>query len=89
MGTILTTCTVGFTLLYFRKIRAAFFREGVLLGVAFVGCNILFDLPMFSFGPMQMSLRDYFSQIGIAYFSMAVISIGFGYAFQRSRGAGI
>jgi hypothetical protein len=44
---------VGFTLLYFRKTRTAFLREGVLLGLTFVGCDILFDLPMFLAGPMR------------------------------------
>jgi len=40
MGMVLTLCAVGFTLLYFRKVCAAFLREGVLLGLAFVTCNI-------------------------------------------------
>jgi hypothetical protein len=83
MGMVLTLCTVGFTLLYFRKIRTAFFREGVLLGLAFVACNILFDLPMFLAGPMRMPPERYFAEIGIAYFSMAIISIGVGCALRR------
>src|SRR6266446_9234447 len=83
MSMVLTACTVGFTLLYFRKIQTAFLREGILLGVAFVACNILFDLPMFSAGPMQMPLAPYFKDIGIAYLTMPIISIGFGYAFHR------
>jgi len=76
-------CSVGFTLLYFRKIRTAFFREGLLLGLAFVACNILFDLPMFLAGPMQMPPERYFTQIGVAYLSMAIISIGFGSALRQ------
>lgn len=85
MGMVLTGCTVGFTLLYFRKVRGPFFREGVLLGMAFVACNILFDLPMFSAGPMQMPLKRYFEEIGISYFSMAIIAIGFAYGLQKSK----
>lgn len=83
MGTVLTLCAVGFTLLYFRKIRTAFLREGVLLGLTFVVCNILFDLPMFLAGPMRMPPGRYFTEIGIAYFSMAIISIGFGCGLRR------
>jgi hypothetical protein len=82
MGIVLPACTVAFTLLYFRKIQTAFFREGVLLGLAFVACNISFDLPMFSFGPMMMPLHQYLKDIGIAYLSMPIISIGFGFALQ-------
>ena len=85
MGIMLTLCTVGLTLLYFRKIRTAFFREGVLLGLAFVACNILFDLPMFLAGPMRMPPERYFAEIGIAYFSMAIISIGVACALRQSE----
>ena len=85
MSMVLTLFTVGFTVLYFRKIRTAFLREGVLLGLAFVACNIGFDLPMFVAGPMRMPLEHYFTEIGIGYFSMAFISIGFGCALRQSK----
>jgi hypothetical protein len=85
MGIVLTCCTVLFTLLYFRRVRAEFIREGVLLGLAFLVCNILFDLPLFMAGPMQMPLPRYLKDIGIAYLSMPVVSVGFGYALQKFR----
>jgi len=85
MCVVLTTCTVGFTVLYFRSVRSGFVREGVLLGLAFFACNILFDLPMFSAGPMQIPLSRYWCDIGIAYLSMPIMSIGFGRGFQRTR----
>jgi hypothetical protein len=85
IGVVLTISTVLFTLLYFRRVQAAFVREGLLLGVAFVACNILFDLPMFLSGPMQMPSGDYMRDIGLAYLSMPVVSVGFGYALQREH----
>jgi hypothetical protein len=85
IGVVLTISTVLFTLLYFRKVQAAFIREGWLLGVAFVVCNILFDLPMFLSGPMQMSTGEYMRDIGLAYLSMPVVSVGFGYVLQREH----
>ena len=85
MGIVLTTCTVAFTLLYFRKIETDHFREGILLGLAFIACNILFDLPMFSFGPMTMPLHQYLKDIGIAYLCMPVVSVGFGYALEKFK----
>ena len=85
MGIVLTSCTVLFTLLYFRRVRVEFIREGILLGSTFLGCNIVFDLPLFMVGPMQMSLPRYLKDIGIAYLSMPIVSIGFGYALQRLR----
>jgi hypothetical protein len=85
MGFVLTTCTVVFTTLYFRRIQTAFIREGVLLGLAFVTCNILFDLPMFLAGPMRMPWFRYLKDIGIAYLSMPVVSVAFGCALQRLK----
>jgi len=82
MAFLLTACTVAFTTLYFRKVKADFLRDGCLLGLAFVVCNLFFDVPMFSAGPMQMPLLRYLKDIGIAYLSMPIISIGFGYVLQ-------
>ena len=82
MGFVLTSCTVAFTILYFRRVHAGFLREGSLLGLVFVACNLLFDLPMFSAGPMKMPLLQYLKEIGLAYLSMPIISIGFGYVLQ-------
>lgn len=83
MGLVLTLCTVFFIGLYFRRIRSAFAREGILLGLSFFSCNILFDLPMFMAGPMQMPFLHYLKNIGVAYLSMPVMSIAFGWALQR------
>jgi hypothetical protein len=88
MSFVLTGCTVGFTALYFRKVQAAFLCEGILLGLAFAGCNIAFDLPMFLAGPMQMPLPRYLQDIGLAYLSMPIISLGFGYVLETHQAQG-
>ncbi len=85
MGFMLTSCTVGFTILYFCKINTHFLREGVLFAAAFLACNILCDLPMLSFGPMQMPLTRYFKEIGIAYLSMPIVAVGVGYILKRAQ----
>lgn len=88
MGLVVTTCSVLFISLYFRKIKEAFFREAIYLGVTFVVCNILFDLPMFMAGPMKMPLLSYFGNIGVAYLSMLIISAGFGFALRQFQKGG-
>lgn len=88
IGVVLTLSTVLFTVRYFRNVQMAFVREGVLLGLAFIVCNILFDLPMFLSGPMKMPLGDYMKDIGLAYLSMPVVSIGLGYVLHRERDKG-
>lgn len=87
IGVVLTLSTVFFTARYFRNVQTAFVREGVLLGLAFIVCNILFDLPMFLSGPMKMPLGDYMKDIGLAYLSMPVVSIGFACVLQREHAA--
>lgn len=83
MGIVMTACTVAFTIFYFRKINSGFLREGIVLGAAFLACNLLFDLPMFSFGPMRMPLARYLKDIGLAYLNMPIIAFGVGYILQR------
>ena len=84
MSFVLTGCAVALTTIYFRKVRGGFLRAGILLGCAFVCANILCDLPMFSFGPMEMPLSRYFAEIGLAYLIMPIISIGYGYALKQA-----
>lgn len=85
MGIVLTSCTVGFTVFYFQKVKSGFLREGVQLGAAFLACNLLFDLPMFSFGPMQMPFFHYLKEIGLAYLSMPIIALGVGCILHRAQ----
>jgi hypothetical protein len=83
IGVVLTISTVLFTVLYFRRAGKDFVKEGVRLGVSFLVCNILFDLPMFLAGPMKMPLGAYMKDIGLAYLSMPVISVGFALGVRR------
>lgn len=84
VGVCLAISTVLFTVLYFRKVKADYLREGALLGVAFLACNIVFDLFLFMEGPMKMSLADYMQDIGLAYLAMPVVSIGTAVAIRDS-----
>ena len=61
--------------LYFRK-RAVSVREAALVGVVWFAINLIFDYPMFSHGPMQMSAGAYYSEIGLTYLAIPIFSIG-------------
>lgn len=82
VGVCLAFSTVLFTVLYFRKVRSSYVQEGALLGLAFVVCNILFDLLLFMEGPMKMSFSDYMMDIGLAYLSMPIVTVGVGILLQ-------
>ena len=54
---------IGF---YFRR-RAPAFREALCVGVLWFAMNLVFDYPMFAYGPMQMTPLAYYSEIGLGY----------------------
>ncbi len=66
VGVFLAISTVLFTVFFFRKVQTGYMREGVFLGLAFLVCNIVFDLCLFMEGPMKMSFTDYMMDIGLA-----------------------
>jgi hypothetical protein len=76
MPVVVTLCTTTFTLRYFRKIDGAYLREGVLLGICWFLICIAIDLLLFTWGPMQMSVADYFKDIGLTYLIIPTITVG-------------
>ena len=51
---------------YFRN-QSVSVREAVLVGALWFFMNLAFDYPMFAYGPMKMTARSYYSEIGLAY----------------------
>jgi hypothetical protein len=51
---------------YFRN-RSVSVREAVLVGALWFAMNLVFDYPMFAYGPMEMTARSYYSEIGLGY----------------------
>ena len=70
---------VVFAVLYGRQVKGIVLEEWVRLGVLWLAISIAIDLLMFSWGPMKMTLIDYFKDIGFTYLAIPVITTGFGY----------
>ncbi len=69
---------------YFKKINADYFKEGIFVGFAWFGINILLDLLILI--PMSgMSITDYFTQIGIRYLAIPAMSIAVGTALENKK----
>lgn len=51
---------------YFRN-RPVVVREALLVGALWLVMNLVFDYPMFAFGPMKMTALGYYSEIGLVY----------------------
>ena len=68
---------------YFKRINTDFLKEGITVGVVWFAINILLDLLVLI--PMSgMSIPDYFTQIGIRYLVMPVMSITIGVALKNN-----
>lgn len=79
MPVVLTITAVVFSYLYLKNIDMNFIKEGVIIGLAWLIISIAIDLPMFMWGPMQMTFTAYMMDIGTTYLIIPAITIGFGY----------
>jgi uncharacterized membrane protein YpjA len=64
-------------------VAAGFLREGIFIGVVWLAINLLIDLPLFSAGPMAMSLSDYTKDIGLTYLIIPIVTVGYGYLLGK------
>lgn len=79
MPVVLAAATVFFAHRYFKGVRARFAKEGLLLGLVWMGINVAIDLPlMLSPSPMQMRLPEYVADIGLTYVLIPIITTGIG-----------
>jgi len=67
---------------YFRSHPVAL-REAVLVGALWAAMNLLFDYPMFAFGPMKMTMAGYYSEIGLSYLAFPALAFGAGRLARR------
>lgn len=69
---------------YFKKIVTSYLKEGIIVGLTWFGINILLDLLVLI--PMSgMSVTDYFTQIGLRYLVIPVMSIMVGASLANKK----
>ena len=83
MPIALALFAVMFANRYFQHCAASPLREGFALGAIWLVMNWLLDWPLFSFGPMRMSMVNYMADIGLTYLMLPIITVGIG--FQATR----
>ncbi len=77
-------CTVVFSAVYLRKIKADFLKEGIVVGIVWLVICLIFDLLLFMEGPMKMTFADYMMDIGLVYLTVPTITVGFGWLLGKS-----
>ncbi|WP_340819602.1 hypothetical protein [Methanolobus sp. WCC4] len=82
---VVTGAFVGVVLAvrYFRDVETDYVNEGILLGVIWLVVNLVLDLTMVSGGFFQMTVVQYFTDIGMRYLAMPIYTIGIGYALMQ------
>ena len=80
MPVIISIVTSFFAFKYLSKVENNFVKESFYFGIIVTVINWLIDvLLMLSPSPMQMTLSDYFQDIGFTYFMILPITLGFGF----------
>lgn len=80
MPVIISIATSFFAFKYFSKVESDFIKEGFYFGIVVTVINWIIDaVLMLSPSPMQMTLSDYFQDIGFTYFMILPITLGFGF----------
>ena len=69
---------VIFSAVYLRNSDVNYVKEGIFIGVIWLGVSLIIDLSMFMWGPMKMSFIDYMKDIGLTYLMIPIITIGMG-----------
>ncbi len=87
MPVVVALATTAFAVVYFRDVVRNPIKEGLILGITWWLISLLIDAPLMLLGgPMQMSLGEYFSDIGLTYMMIPVITTGIGAAIAyRTR----
>jgi len=70
--------------LYFRKIKADYLKEGIITGIIWLVINILLDLLILI--PMSgMPVSKYFTQIGLGYLAIPAMAVAVGAALANKK----
>ena len=84
MPVIITLITVFLAGSYLKNAEGDLLREGILIGVVWFLMSVIIDLFLFlPPSPMQMSITGYFTDIGITYLIIPIITIVMGYLTEK------
>ena len=83
MPVVVVACTVVFAVVYLRKLKANFLKEGIIVGIIWLAICLVLDLLLFMEGPMKMSLADYMMDIGLVYLTIPTITVGLGWLLGK------
>ena len=73
------------TVKYFKNIKNNYIQEGIIIGIVWFIISIGLDLVMVFSNFFQMTLLEYFTDIGLRYLCIPIFTIGLGYALNQQK----
>ena len=70
---------------YYKNIKNDFVQEGIILGIIWFIISITLDLVMVFSNFFQMTVLEYFTDIGLRYLCIPIFTIGLGYALNQKK----
>ena len=70
---------------YYKNIKNEFIQEGIILGIIWFIISIALDLVMVFSNFFQMTVLEYFTDIGLRYLCIPIFTIGLGYALNQKQ----
>jgi hypothetical protein len=83
MAVTLSIVVVACAVSYFSRVKTAFLKEGIWLGVLWFAISVVIDLPLMLNPPINYTLAEYAADIGLTYLMMPVITVGIALAASR------
>jgi len=72
---LVVLATAGLLMIWYFRRRPFSAGEAALVGTLWFAINLVFDYPMFAFGPMKMTPLAYYSEIGLVYLTFPLFAI--------------
>ena len=67
--------TAGALLIGYFRARPVLVGEALVVGTLWFVMNLVFDYPMFAYGPMKMTALGYYSEIGLVYLTFPAFAV--------------
>lgn len=83
MALTLSIVVVACALRYFSRVKTAFLREDIRLGILWFAISVVIDLPLMLSPPINYTLAEYAADIGLTYLMMPAITVGIALAISR------
>ena len=82
MPVVVTIPTTFLGVSYLKGVARNPLREGIYIGLLWLGICLIIDMPLMLTKPINMTLVEYMADVGLTYLIIPTVTIGLGMALQ-------